>query len=159
MLHIGYVQGVHGLKGDLKVKCLFEYPEKVFKVHNKIFLNDEEHEITSSKFYKGFYLVTIDNLKDINLTEKYIGYDVYFKREDLKLTSDEYLIADLLEMEIIFNNEVYGKVKEILDNGFQKILVINNARKMMIPLVDEYVENIDLTNQKIYVKNIEGFLE
>lgn len=157
-IYIGYVSGVHGLRGDLKVKCSFEQPERVFKKGNKLYLNEEEHEITNAKFYKGVYLVTIDNLKDVNLVEKYKGYDVYFSREDLELEDGEYILADLYDMTIEEDGKDYGKVEEIFDNGAQKILKIDYTKPYMIPLVNEYIKNVDLENKKITVNGVEGLI-
>jgi len=157
-VHIGYVKGVHGLRGDLKIKCQFESPDKVFKNGNKIYLNEEEHTITNSKLYKGLYLVTIDNLKDINLVEHYIGYDVYFDREDLNLGENDYILSDLYGMEIVEDGKTYGKVLEILENTVQKILVIDYEPKYMVPLVDEYVKKVDLENKVIEVEDVRSLI-
>ena len=157
-IEIGYVQGVHGLRGDLKIKNRFDKPERVFLTGKKIFLNDEEHTITACKFYKGVYLVTIDNLKDINKVEHYKGYDVFVDREALELKSDEYILADLYGLEIECSGKNYGKVKEILTNNVYNILVIDYKKEFMIPLIDEYIVNVDLENKKIICKNIEGLI-
>lgn len=156
-VYIGYVQGLHGLRGDLKVKCRFESPDEVFQKGNKIFLNEEEHEVTNAKFYKGFYLVTIDNLKDINLVEKYKGYDVYFDREELKLEKG-YILEDLYGLTIIEGNDKFGRVKEILDNGVYKILVVDYDREYMIPLIDEYVKDVNLADETIEVSNVRSLI-
>lgn len=152
-IYIGYVQGLHGLRGDLKIKCRFENPDKVFKKGNILFLNDESHEITNAKFYKGFYLITIDNLKNINLVEKYKGYDVYFDRENLE-TEKGYILDDLYDLEIIEKNDRFGKVKDILNNGVYDILVIEYDKQYMIPLIDEYVKKVDLESKTIEVENV-----
>lgn len=157
-IHIGFVQGVHGLRGDLKIKNRFEKTEKVFVEGNKIYLNEEEHTITKVKFYKGHYLTTIDNLKDINLVEKYIGYDVYFAREDLKEQAGDYIVDDLFGLKIVSNGREYGLVKEILDNGKYKILSIEFEKNYMIPLIPEYVLNVDLERKTIEVADVEGLI-
>lgn len=157
-IHIGFVQGVHGLRGDLKIKNKFESPEKVFVKGNFIYLNDEKHEITNCKLYKGHYLVTIDNLKDINLVEKYIGYDVYFDRSDLNEKEGEYIVDDLFGMKVVSNGKEYGKVKEVLDNGVYKILLVDYKREYMIPLIDEYVKKVDLTHKEIEVDEVEALI-
>ncbi len=157
-IYIGYVQGVHGLRGDLKIKNRFERPDDVFKKENTIYLNEEPHIITNSKFYKGFYLVTIDNLKDINLVLKYKGYDVYFKKEDLHLKKDDFILDDLIDLNIIYKGKNYGKVKEVRDNSAYKILLIDFKQKYMIPLIDEFIKSVDLDKREITVDNIEGLI-
>lgn len=157
-IYIGFVQGVHGLRGDLKIKNRFESPEKVFVTGKNIYLNEEKHEITACKFYKGHYLVTIDNLKDINLVEKYIGYDVYFDRDDLNENEGDYIIDDLYGLTIKSGGKEFGRVKEILDNGSYKILVIDYDKQYMIPLIDEYVKRVDLASDTIEVENVEALI-
>lgn len=150
-IYIGYVQGVHGLRGDLKIKNRFENPDAVFKNGNTIYLDDGKHIITNSKFYKGFYLVTIDNLKDINKVEKYIGSEVYFDREDLHLQVGEFILDDLYSCKIDCDGENLGCVKEIFDNGIYKILVIDYDKEYMIPFIDEYIESVEIENHTIKV--------
>lgn len=157
-VYVGFIQGVHGLRGDLKIKCGFESPERVFKKDNVIFLNEEPHTVTNAKPYKGHYLVTIDNLKDINLVEKYIGYDVYVDRKYLNLKEDEYILDDLYGMAIVCKGKIYGKVSEIIENGMQKVLVIDYEKKYMIPLVDAYIKKVDLAKKEVIVDEIEGLI-
>lgn len=158
-VHIGYVQGVHGLRGDLKIRSNFEFADKVLTNGNVLLLNDEEHTITNCKFYKGFYLTTIDNLKDINLVEKYIGFDVYYDRAKLNLKEGEYLIEDLIGLEIVCAGKVWGKVTDVYNNSIYKILEVNNNRRWLIPVVDEYVIKLDFDNKKVECKNIEGLIK
>ena len=157
-VYVGYVQGVHGLRGDLKIKCKFEHPEKVFKADTKIYLNDDLHEISACKLYKGFYLCTIDNIKDINKVEKYIGYDVFIERNELHLKDNEYLLDDLYNLEIESNSKLYGSVKGISNNGVYYILIVKYKKEYMIPLIDEFVLNVDLENKKIICKDIERLI-
>lgn len=157
-VYVGYVSGVHGLRGDLKVKNRFEQPERVFQVGTKIYLNNEIHEISACKLYKGYYLCTVDNIKDINKVEKYIGYDVFIDRDALNLKTDEYILDDLYGLSIECDGKNFGKVKEIINNGIYNILVINFNKEYMIPLIDEYIDKVDLENNTIICKNIEGLM-
>ncbi len=155
---VGYVSGVHGLRGDLKVKSHFSDSNKAFSIGNDIFLNDEVHKISNCKFYKGYYLITIDNLKDINLVEHYKGYDVYIDRNSLKLKPDEYILEDLIGLTILDNNKNRGVVKEILNNGVYNLLNVDYDKPYMIPLVDMYVKNVNIESGTIEVNDIEGLL-
>ena len=157
-VYVGYVSGVHGLRGDLKVKNRFEKPELVFKSGTKIYLNDEIHKISACKLYKGCYLCNVDNIKDINKVEKYVGYDVFIDRESLNLKDGEYILKDLYGLNIECDGKNYGTVKEILNNGIYDILVIDFDKKYMIPLIDEYIVKVDLKDEKIICKNIRGLI-
>ena len=155
-LLIGYVSGVHGLRGDLKIKSNFSKSDLALQKNKTIYLNNEEHVITNSKLYKGYYLVTIDNLKDINAVEHYKGYDVFIDRDSLQI--DEYLIEDLPGLNIIYKDQKYGKVCSVTSNGVYSLLCISFKKDYMIPLVDEYIKKVDLSNNTIEVDNIEGLI-
>ena len=157
-VQIGYVQGVHGLRGDLKIKNRSEMEDRIYKVGNEIYLNDEKHVITACKFYKGFYLVTIDNMKDINKVEHYIGYDVFIDREILNLSESEYLLEDLIDLNILCDGENLGRVISIENNGKYNILVIHYEKEYRIPLLDEFVIKVDLGNKSILCKDIKGLI-
>jgi len=157
-IFVGYIQGFHGLKGEVKIKNKFSLPEKVFVLDKTIFLNDEKHRITGVRFHKDFYLVEMDNLKDINLVEKYKGYNVFVLKEDLFLEKDEYILEDLINMEIIYEGKNKGVVKNVLKNSSQNLLEIDYNVKYYIPLVDEYIEKVDLDRKQIFVKDIGGLV-
>lgn len=155
---IGYVSGVHGLRGDLKIKTKFNSADKVLLSGNNIYLGNELHTITSCKFYKGAYLVTIDNIKDINAVEHYKAVDVYIDRDEIKLDAGEYLLDDLIGMTIISGKEKYGKVKSILNNGIYSLLEVEYEKPYIIPLVPEYIKNVDMDSNAIEAENIEGLI-
>ena len=155
---LGYISGTHGLRGDLIVKSKFEKQDKAFKVGNKIYLNDEVHEITDAKIYKDRYLIKIDNLKNINLVEHYKAYDVFIDRDELKLGDNEYLFSDLIDMKIICNNKEYGRVIRVENYGKDYCLRVKQSKEFLIPLIDEYIINVDISNKTITCKNIEGLI-
>ena len=158
MIYLGYISATHGLRGDLIVKSKFEKKDKAFKVGNHIYLNNEIHEITDSKIYKDKYLIKIDNLKNINLVEKYKAYDVSIDREELNLSEGEYLFSDLIDMEIICNNKSFGKVKQVENYGKDDCLRVKMNKEYLIPIIDEYIDKVDLEKKIIYCKNIEGLI-
>lgn len=155
---LGYISGTHGLRGDLIVKSKFEKQDKAFKVGNKIYLNDELHEITDAKIYKDRYLIKIDNLKNINLVEHYKAYDVFIDRDELKLGENEYLFSDLIDMKVMCNNKEYGKVIRVENYGKDNCLRVKHSKEYLIPLIDEYIINVDINNKIITCKNIEGLI-
>lgn len=153
---IGYVQGVHGLRGDLKIKNKFEKPQNVFIKGKNIYLNEEKHIITNTKFYKGFYLTTIDNIKSINAVEKYKGYDVYIDREELDLNENEYIFEDLIGLEVLSDEKSFGKVKSVVNNGAQDLIEVDTGSKsVLIPIVGEFIRKVDVSSQKIYGIDLE----
>ena len=155
---VGYVSGVHGLRGDLKVKTTFKDSKGFFMPNRNIYLNDEIHTITDSKLYKGNYLITIDNIRDINAVEHFKGYDVYIDRDTLELKDGEYILEDLPGLKVIYKGKEFGKVRSLVNNGVYYLLLIEYKSEYYIPLVDEYVKKVDVNSNTIEVDNIEGLI-
>ena len=155
---IGYISGTHGLRGDLIVKSKFDKKDKALKKGNNIYLNDEKHEITDVKIYKNNYLIKIDNLKNINLVEHYKAYDVYTTREELNLNENEYILDDLIGMTIEYNNKTYGKVVSIENYGKDTLIRVKKKKEFLIPLIDEYIKEVDLNNKTIKCNDIRGLI-
>ena len=103
-IYIGKIVNTFGIKGELKIVSKFEMPDRVFKVHNQIIIKDKNYEITGVRFHKNNYLVELNNIKDINDIEYLIGNEVYYAKEDLNLSDEEYLISELVNYKVISNN-------------------------------------------------------
>ncbi len=82
------------------------------------------------------------------------------KRELPEKADEEYYWFELIGMDVFDNeNRLIGKVKDIMDNSAQPILVIiNDSDEYLVPFVEKFVEDIDLTNSKIVINPIEGLI-
>lgn len=163
-LRIGKIIATHALKGELKVRSISDFNEERFKVGNKLILINDKDEVTlvikRVRFHKGNFLVTFDGYENINLVEKYIGYDVYGYKDDVQLDENEYFYDDLIGCYIYHEDKQLGKVSEITSNGPQDILVFKyNNKKIMIPYVEAYINEVDIENKRIDINLIEGFID
>ena len=154
-IYIGKIVNTFGIKGELKIVSKFEMPDRVFKVHNQIIIKDKNYEITGVRFHKNNYLVELNNIKDINDIEYLIDNEVYYAKEDLNLSDEEYLISELVNYKVISNNKEIGIITNYDDNKINPLIRVNN--KFYIPLKGFY-EKIDKLNKKIYVKDISGLM-
>ena len=154
-VYIGKIVNTHGIKGELKLLSDFEYKEKVFKPNFVIYVDSKEYIITSYRHHKIFDMITLKGFNDINEVLFLKGKKVYCKKEDLNLRTNEYLIQDLIGMNLIFNNEKKGTVKDIT-LGKNPLIELENNK--YIPYRDNFIEKIDTDKNEIVVKNCEGLL-
>ena len=157
LVYVGKIVNTHGIKGELRVRSDFEKKELVFKVGNKIIIDKEEHTIRTYRYHKIFDMITIDEYDNINDVLCYVGKNVYVSRDSLKLTSDDYLLSDLIGLSVVFNDTVYGVVKDY-SNDLNPLLKIEYDKNYYIPIKGDYIKNVDLANKKIIVENIEGLI-
>ncbi len=155
-IYVGKITGVFGIKGELKVLSTFDIPEKVFLKDQLIYINDEEHLITNVRFHKNKYLIEIDNLKDINLVNQYRDCDIYFDYAKLNLKEYEYLLADLISLDVYNENNLVGKVTDVFNSNDNILIRVNN--KFYIPLKSDYIVEIKVKKQKIICQNLEELM-
>ena len=151
---VGKVINFFGIKGELKVKSNFDKKEKVFIVGNNILINNEVLKITSVRIHKNNYLIRVNDIFDINLVTKYIGYNVYFRKSDLGLTDKEYILEELIGATVMDNLDNIGEVIEIYtSSNMNYIKVEYNNKTYLIPLIDEYIDYFNRDTKTIYTNN------
>ena len=162
-LETGKIVGVFGLKGELKV--ISDSTTNRFFKGSELYLgrnikNLTKVTISSARIHKGMYMVTINELYDINLVEKYVNQIFYIDRDEMDdLEENEYYFDDLIGLKIIDgNNNEYGEVIDVLDLPSSAVIEIKlkDGKKIMIPFVGVYIN--DVTKEYILIERIEEFL-
>lgn len=157
LVYVGKIVNTHGIKGELRIRSDFEKKDLVFKVGNKIIIDNEEHIIRTYRYHKIFDMITIDEYDNINDVLEFVGKNVYVSRDSLKLKKEDYLLSDLIGLNVVFNDTVYGIVKDY-SNDLNPLLQIEYERNYFIPIKGNYIKNVDLINKKIDVEDIEGLI-
>ena len=152
---VGKIVDTHGIKGELRIKSDFEN-KNIFNVGNRLYLgpNHIEEEITSYRVHKDYDMVTFKGYNNINEVLKYMKENVFINRDDLNLKENEYILNDLIGLNVIENNETIGIVKDYINNNGQVLLVLDNGK--YIPKVDEYIIKVDLNKKEIQTKNVKS---
>ena len=157
LVYVGKIVNTHGIKGELRIKSDFEKKELVFKVGNRIIIDNEEHIIRSYRYHKIFDMITIDEYNNINEVLHLVGKNVYVSRDSLKLNNNDYLLSDLIGLNVIYNDTVYGIVKDYSYDS-NPLLQIEYNKTYYIPINSNFIKNVDLENKNIIVENIEGLI-
>ena len=83
---LGKYVNTHGLKGEIRIKSNFPYKDRVFKIDNEIIINNISYTIKSYRVHKGYDMVTLDGINDIDMipfpknTLVYIDRDKYLNK-------------------------------------------------------------------------------
>lgn len=165
---IGKILNTHGIKGEVRVKAITDFPEKRFAVGEKVyaFKDDQllqELTIKSHRKHKNFDLLSFDGFDDINSVEQ-------FKQADLKITAEqqddlsdgEYYYHEIIGLEVfdLANNNL-GKIKEIIELGANDVWVIQRFGKkdLLIPAISDVVKEINVDDQKVIIDLLDGLDE
>ena len=151
---VGKIINFFGIKGELKILSDFERLDLAFKCGMHVLIKEEWMEITSVRKHKNYILIRVNNLNDINLITKYIGFNVYVKKADLNLSDDEYLLDDLIGAKVMDEENNIGEVIDAYvgrSSSYVKVLYEN--KEYLIPLVDAYIKKFDKCEKILYTTN------
>jgi len=156
---LGAVVGVHGIKGEVKVKSFTEPDTNVDKygpVENKN--ASQKFELKVVGYSKELLRVKIKGINDRNAAEALIGTGFYINRDALPELEDddEFYEADLIGLEVRQNDQVIGTVAGLYNFGAGEIieLKLNNTGKLeMLPFTKTYVPEVNVSGNYITVKS------
>ena len=85
------------------------------------------------------------------------------KQEDFEQTLEEgeYLIDDLIGLDVYSNDKKIGVVVGVTSNGANDLLSVRGLSKKisLVPFVDAIVPEVDLKNKKVIINEIQGLIE
>lgn len=162
LLNVAKISGTHHLKGAVKV--ISHMDDIKLLVENKVMI---EIPGGSKKILTVKHAAPLVGNKAVlefqEITNKIdaaalAGSMVLIKRDLIGIGEDEYLISDLIGMDVVeVSGEILGKITDVFETPAHEIYVVNEGSdEIMIPGVDEFIKNIDFDNRKITVELIDG---
>ncbi len=158
---LGKIVGVHGIKGEVKVKSFTDNDTDV-AVYGKL-ENKDGTKIFALKVIghsKELLRCKIKGIDDRNAAEALIGTELYVNRDVLpELEEEEYYLADLVGLKVldISSESEIGTVAGVYNFGAGDILEIkvNSTNKLeMIPFTKEYVPDVKVLEGYITVTTV-----
>ena len=155
-IYVGRIVGTHGLKGELKIISDEVFLDKIFKPNNNLYIGDEyqKEQIATYRIHKNYNLVSLTNHQDINRINDFLNKDVYINKEEIDV---EYLLSDLIDCDII-DDQKYGKVIDIEKGKGCNYLKVKYNKVYFIPIIGEYIKEIDCSNKIIKVRNAKSLI-
>ena len=153
-LVIGRFGRPHGVKGLITIISFTEPRENILDYARwHVFKNNQWLPLSDLKttVNNKFILAEIEGYHDRDQVAMLTNLDIAIQRDQLKtLKPDEYYWHELVGMKVVnHQGEIFGEVTEMMATGSNDVLVVQGARKHLVPyLPDEVVTNID-GNQRI----------
>lgn len=158
---VGKIVQTHGIKGELRIRSNFLKKDRVFKKGFTLYLGDEKKPevINTYRPHKEFDMVTFEGYNNINQVLDYLKLRVFVKREDIELKDDEYILEELIGLNVIEDGLCLGKVSEIVYNNSNILLnVIDENKSFYIPNNPNFIKKVNLEEKEIIVENAKGLI-
>lgn len=161
-IKIGVLVNTHGLKGEVKIKPMTDFPDIRFQKGNTINIQYQDTllpvTIEHVREQKDLLLVTFQDYDNINQVEPWKGSVLSIDETKLHaLEEDEAYYFELQDCEVYDEaDHLIGIVSEVIETGANAILRVKGEREYLIPYVKAFVTDFDVDSKKIKVKMVEG---
>ena len=160
---VGRIVGAHGIRGEIKVKQLTDFPER-FAPGSRLYVGEEtfQREVIASRPHRGMLLVKLSGLSDRNAVEHLRGKYLFIDREEaMELEEDEYYEDELVGLTVeTMEGELLGELIEIMWTGANEVYIVQGPRgEALIPAIAQVVQEVDLEAGVMRVKLLPGLVD
>lgn len=153
---IGKVHKAHGIKGDVILDPMTDFPERIRRGRT-VYAGNEHRPLTIStvRSKPPYLLICFKEITDPEEAGDLRNQYLFVKTSDLpKLPEGEYYFHELIGLEAVnLKNEHIGQLAEILETGANDVYVIrkDDGTEELVPDVPQFVQKIDIGLRKIFI--------
>ncbi|MBE7711450.1 MAG: 16S rRNA processing protein RimM [Cyanobacteria bacterium SIG31] len=164
-ISVGKILNFHGVRGEAKFGYSKNREEFLSKLKFVYICVDDEYkqfEIANIKFTPKSAIIKFKGIDSLNEIIKYKGAIVFAEEASVRenLEDDEFLIDELVGLNVYDGGERVGSVVGVSNNGASDLLSVktNSKNVCLVPFVKAIVLSVDIKKKRIQINNIEGLL-
>ena len=163
---LGTVVAKYSFKGEVLIKLDTDDPEAYLSLQSFLVEDDSRlipYFTTKVQLHKTQLLrVSIEDISSEHEANILIGKSVYLPLDQLpKLADDQFYYHEIIGFEVIDSQQgSIGIITGVNDRSSQVLLEVEyNYRQILIPLVDELIQQLDKQKKQLYLSIPEGLLD
>ena len=165
-ISVGKILNFHGVRGEAKVGYSKNQQEFLTALDMVYVLFNDEYiplNITSIKFNNKFAIIKFEDINTVNDIVVYKGCLLFVEEQTIRenLDEDEFLIDELVGMNVLANDKKVGVVVGVSNNGQSDFLSVKTETKKvsLVPFVKAIVLNVNIKEKIVEIDNLPGLLE
>ena len=164
-LSVGRVLRPHGVRGELRVEIITDYPERLaqhihfFLAHPNSPATVRRYAVERLRYHKETLLLKLEGCDDRDGAEQLRGMLVQIPIEDaVPLEEGEYYLFQLVGAQVeTEGGESLGQITDVIETGANDVYVVRGPRgEILIPAIDEVVVELDLESKRMVVVLLPG---
>jgi 16S rRNA processing protein RimM len=163
-LAIGRIIRAHGLRGEVSVVVLTEFPER-FDTTEWVYLGHEyeatAYRLVSYRWHKDNVLLTLAGVNDRTQAEALRGQFVQVPVDEaVTLPEGDYYLYQLIDLKVqTTTGEFLGTIVNILETGANDVYIVeHNGREILLPAIPEVIKSVDLLQGVMVIEAMEGLI-
>jgi len=167
-LLLGEILRPHGIKGELRMRVLTDYPERIRQLDSVYLGKDPQSEkadvypLRSMRMHKGYALLTFKDITDRDQADLLRGLKVMVSLDDaIPLDDDEVYLYQLFGMTVqTEDGQLLGEITDVLETGANDVYVVQGELhgEVLIPVTDETIIETNTDTNIVTVSLPDGLL-
>ncbi|MFT4217753.1 MAG: ribosome maturation factor RimM [Micropruina sp.] len=157
---VGTVGRAHGLRGEVTIRLLSDFPEERFAPGVVLHAGQPAGrglEVATSRWQGDMLLVAFRGYTDRSRAETLRGTELWAQVEAGEDDEGDFHDAALTGLEVRTGTVVRGRIASIVHNPGQDLLVVRSATgEHLVPFVTELVPTVDLAAGFVEVVDLPG---
>ncbi len=165
VLQVGIITTTHGVRGEVKVFPTTDDVNRFKKLKEVILDTGREKltlEIEGVKFFKQMVILKFKGLDTMDDVTGLRQAGLYVTRDNaVKLSRDEYFIADLIGMDVYDEaDQPIGSLEDVMTTGANDVYVIRMAdgRELLLPAIKQCILHVDIQGRRMKAHVLEGLI-
>ena len=155
-IEAGRIVNPHGVAGEVKIEVWLDSPQ-FLKSFKRCFIDRREVKLLSARVHKGFLIVKLEGVDDVNAAMALKGRTVFIDRADARLPKGAFFLQDIIGASVVDESgSQIGKLVDVMETPASNVYVVKGEREHLIPAVPEFILSTDADNGIITVHLIEG---
>lgn len=162
---IGKILNFHGVQGEAKLgysKNREEFLSQIKEVYVQLNNEYKKLEVLRIRFTPKCGIIKFKGINTLNDILEYKNKLIFVTEETARsfLEEDEFLIDELVGLDVYDGEKKVGSVVGVSNNGASDLLSVKNLDKKicLVPFVKAIVLSVDIKNRKVQINNLEGLL-
>lgn len=163
-LAIGRIARPHGLRGEVVVHVLTDFPER-FESMKEVLVGPadtpERRQVAGTRWHGDRVLLSLQGCDSRTSAESLRGLLIQIPLEDARqLQDNEYYPHQLMGMDVVtVDGEDLGRLSDILYSNANDVYVVVGPRgQTLLPAITDVIQQVDLAEGRMIVRLIPGLV-
>ena len=152
-LQAGEIVTTHGVRGEIKVLPWCDSADFLLPFR-RIMIDKQAFEVEKCRVQKNCNLMKLKGIDTMEAAQALRGKIIEIFRADAP--ADVIFAAELMGVEVFEGDHFLGTITDVLDYPGNKVYVVSGENEYMIPAVKEFILSIQLEDNKMFIKTLEG---
>lgn len=167
-LMIGEVLRPHGVQGELRIRILTDYPERIGELQTVYLGTDVEsptlkpYAVEGMRMHQNYGLLSLHGINTRDQADRLRGKFIMVDMEHaVPLEEGEFYLFELLGLEVhTVDGESLGTIIEVIETGANDVYVVQSQRfgEVLVPVTEETVLETNIAAGIVTVRLPEGLL-